>query len=83
MGTLFTLIFKVIDSVPMFKIKEIICDRGTQFSSERWKKALHTIGAEKRMSSSYHQQFNGITERTNQNILTKLRILNPVNESKW
>jgi transposase InsO family protein len=65
----------------VFITKEILSDHGTQFSSERWKKALHTIEAERRMSSSYHPQSNEKTEQANQNILTKLRILNSVKES--
>jgi Integrase core domain len=41
--TLFTLISKIIDFYPMFKTKEVLTDCGTQFSSERWKKALPAI----------------------------------------
>jgi hypothetical protein len=54
----------------MFETKDILCDCSMQFSSERWKKALHTIGAKRRMSSSYFPQSFGITEQAKQNLLT-------------
>lgn len=54
---------------------DIVSDRGPQFVSRFWKEFCQLIGATVSMSSGYHPQSNGQTERLNQGLETCLRCL--------
>jgi IS30 family transposase len=46
-------------------LKNIISDRGTQFTSHFWQQLHEALGTHLKFSSSYHPQTDGQTERTN------------------
>ena len=43
----------------------VISDWGTQFTSEFWQTFLSTLNVEQRMSTAYHPETDGQTERVN------------------
>ena len=45
--------------------REIITDRGSLFTSELWKHATEKLAIERRLSTAFHPQTDGQTERTN------------------
>ena len=45
---------------------EIISDMGAKFSGEFWQSLCKMLGVKRRMSTAYHPQTDGQTERTNQ-----------------
>ena len=53
--------------------KAIISDRGTQFTKAVWAYIYKTLGIERRLSSVYHPETDGVTERANQIIQPYLR----------
>ena len=55
--------------------KEIVSDRGTQFTSRFWKKVQKGLGTRLDFSTSYHPQTDGQTERVNQILKDMLRAL--------
>ncbi|OMJ28601.1 Retrovirus-related Pol polyprotein from transposon [Smittium culicis] len=63
--------------------KEIISDRGTQFTSDLMKKYLETIGVKHNLTSSYHPMANGKTERANGVIGRALTKLSQNHKTKW
>jgi len=44
---------------------DIITDRGTLFTSDLWKETTGNLGIERRLSTAFHPQTDGQTERTN------------------
>jgi hypothetical protein len=52
---------------------DIISDRDSQFTSTEWKQFLGILGVRPRMSTSFHPQTDGQTERINQTIEAYLR----------
>jgi IS30 family transposase len=46
--------------------KNIVSDRGTQFTSHFWQQLHEALGTHLKFSSAYHPQTDGQTERTNQ-----------------
>jgi len=44
---------------------DIITDRGTLFTSDRWKETAGKLGIEGRLSTAFHPQTDGQAERTN------------------
>lgn len=63
--------------------RDIVSDRGPQFVSKFWKEFCSLIGATASLSSGYHLQSNGQTERLNQVLETCLRCLVAQNPSSW
>ena len=62
---------------------DIVSDRGPQFTSGFWKEFCRLLGATVSMSSGYHPQSNGQTERLNQELETCLRCLVSQNQASW
>ena len=52
---------------------EIISDRDPRFTSDYWKKFTDRLGIQCKLSSAYHPQTDGATERVNRSILQILR----------
>lgn len=63
--------------------RAIISDRDVLFTSRFWKRLNELIGTELRMSTAYHPQSDGSTERANRTITQLLRqCINP-NQRDW
>lgn len=63
--------------------RDIVSDRGPQFVSRFWKEFCRLIGASASLTSGYHPESNGQTERLNQQLETGLRCLVSQNPSTW
>ncbi|XP_041810033.1 uncharacterized protein lrfn4b [Chelmon rostratus] len=63
--------------------QDVVSDRGPQFASRFWKEFCRLIGATASLSSGFHPQSNGQTERYNQELETALRCLVSHNPSLW
>uniref|UniRef100_A0A3Q2EG98 Gypsy retrotransposon integrase-like protein 1 n=1 Tax=Cyprinodon variegatus TaxID=28743 RepID=A0A3Q2EG98_CYPVA len=63
--------------------QDILSDRGPQFISRVWKEFARALGARYTLTSGYHPQTNGQTERLNQELETALRCLTSNNPSDW
>ena len=61
----------------------IISDRGPQFASQVFRNIGKTLGIDLRMSTAYHPQTDGETERVNQELEVYLRIFCGNNPDKW
>ena len=66
--TLFTHVFRNY-GIP----EDIVSDRGTQFTSRVWQAFMERLGVSVSLTSGYHPQSNGQTERTNQELGQFLR----------
>ena len=55
--------------------RDIVSDRGPQFTSRVWQAFCAGIGATASLSSGYHPQTNGQAERANQSLETALRCM--------
>lgn len=62
---------------------EILSDRGPQFVSRVWKGFGTALGAKVALSSGFHPQTNGQTERLNQELEAALRCLCSSHPSSW
>ena len=63
--------------------KEIISDRGPQFTSKFYDGLLRNLGIQPCRSTAYHPQSDGQTERTNQTLETYLRCYTSANHDDW
>ena len=63
--------------------KEIVSDRGTQFTSRFWKQVQEALGTKLTFSTAYHPQTGGQTERVNQILEDMLRACALAYGSKW
>jgi transposase InsO family protein/predicted aspartyl protease len=61
----------------------IVSDRDPRFTSDMWKELWHGMGTELRMSSSYHPQTDGQTERLNRTLETGLRLYCNSTRTDW
>lgn len=61
----------------------IISDRGVQFTSRFWKALCDSLEIELALSSAYHPQINGQTERTNQTLEQYLRCFSSFSQDDW
>jgi len=53
--------------------RDIITDRGLIFTSDLWKETTRKLGIERRLSTAFHPQTDGQTERTNSTLEQYLR----------
>lgn len=63
--------------------QDIVSDRGPQFISQAWKAFCSAQGASVSLSSGFHPQINGRTEKVNQNVETALCCLTLSNPATW
>ncbi len=54
---------------------DVVSDRGPQFVSKFWREFCYLLGATVSLSSGFHSQSNGQTERANQDLERMLRCL--------
>ncbi|KAI4900897.1 hypothetical protein NFI96_007222 [Prochilodus magdalenae] len=62
---------------------DIVSDRGPQFTSQFWGAFCKLLGASVSLSSGFHPQSNGQTERVNQDLERTLRCLASSNPASW
>ncbi|KAI4880911.1 hypothetical protein NFI96_029797 [Prochilodus magdalenae] len=62
---------------------DIVSDRGPQFTSRVWRAFCGSLGVNVSLSSGFHPQSNGQTERVNQDLGRSLRCLTSSNPSSW
>lgn len=62
---------------------DVVSDRGPQFTSVFWREFCSLLGASVSLSSGFHPQSNGQSERKNQDMETSLRCLVSSNPSSW
>lgn len=62
---------------------EIVSERGPQFTSHVWKAFCTALGAKDSLSSGYHPQSNGQTERLNQELESNLHCLTTYIPVTW
>lgn len=63
--------------------KDVVSDRGPQFSSAFWKEFCHLLGATVSLTSGFHPQSNGQSERANQELEKALRCMTSRNPHSW
>ena len=63
--------------------KDNVSDRGPQFVSRFWREFCRLIGARASLTSGYHPEANGQTERLNQKLEIGLWCLVHQNPSTW
>lgn len=63
--------------------KTIISDRDKLFTSNFWSAFLASIGTKKKLSTAYHPQTDGQTERTNRTMKAYLRIYVNQQQNNW
>jgi len=61
----------------------MISDRGPQFASKTFQELRKALGIDHRMSTAYHPQTDGQTERVNQELENHLRILCENDPNSW
>ncbi len=62
---------------------DVVSDRGPQFVSKFWREFCRLLGATVSLSSGFHPQTNGQTERANQDVERVLRCLMSLNPTSW
>ena len=61
-----------------------IHDQGTEFVNKVNDKMCQLMGIQKRISTAYHPQTNGLDERWNQTLQTALRkVIDPTTQDDW
>ncbi|ANB11457.1 gag-pol fusion protein [Sugiyamaella lignohabitans] len=63
--------------------KRILSDRGPQFISAFWKQAMASFGTKVKLTTPYHPQTDGQTERINQEISQWLRFYINSHHNNW
>jgi hypothetical protein len=62
---------------------DIVSDRDTRFTSQLWVSLCKLIGIKLKMSTAFHPQTDGSTERVNQTLEQYLRIFCLFDQSNW
>jgi len=63
--------------------KTIISDRGPQFTAVFWKRLCERLGVDRRLSTAFHPQTDGQTERMNASMEQYLRIFVSHQQDDW
>jgi transposase InsO family protein len=63
--------------------EEIISDRGATFASKFWQSLMAQMGTKHKLSTAYHPQSNGQTERLNQTLEQYLRAYVNYEQDNW
>jgi transposase InsO family protein len=63
--------------------KTIISDRDKLFTSNYWATLMAEIGTQRKLSTAYHPQTDGQTERTNRTMKTYLKIYSDTKQDNW
>ncbi|KAL0195693.1 hypothetical protein M9458_009265, partial [Cirrhinus mrigala] len=63
--------------------KDIVSDRGPQFTSRLWRSFFKLLGVDISLSSGYHPQSNGQAERLNQELIRFLRSYCRDHQEDW
>ena len=63
--------------------QSITSDRGPQFASSLWKQVCQLLGIERNLSTAYHPQTDGLTERANSDIEATVRIFCNYDQDNW
>jgi len=63
--------------------KDIITDQGSIFTSDLWKETRKQLGIERRLSTAFHPQTDGQTERTNSTLEQYLRAYVNYQQDNW
>ena len=61
----------------------IVSDRGVQWVNGFWKEVCRLLGIERRLSTAYHPETDGATERRNQEVQAYLRAFIAYNQKDW
>jgi len=61
----------------------IVSDRGSQFTSDLWKRVCEMLSIVRRLSTSFHPETDGSTERMNQNVEGYLRSYVDYFQTEW
>ena len=62
---------------------DIVSDRGPQFTSQVWRAFCGALGATSSLSSGFHPQSNGQSERANQQMEAALRCITHASPTSW
>jgi transposase InsO family protein len=63
--------------------RAIVSDRGSQFVSDLWKRICQLLGIQRRLSTAFHPQTDGATERMNDNLEVLLRTYTTYSQDNW
>lgn len=63
--------------------RSIVSDRGPQFVSTFWKAIYDGLGVQRRLSTAFHPQTDGATERANQEMEAYLRAFVTYEQTDW
>jgi len=63
--------------------KTIVSDRGSLFTSNFWTRVSELLGIERKLSTAFHPQTDGQTERVNQTLEQYLRIFSTYQQDNW
>jgi len=63
--------------------RDIITDRGSIFTSDLWKETTKKLGIERRLSTAFHSQTDGQTERMNSTLEQYLRACVNYQQDDW
>ncbi|KAE8206768.1 hypothetical protein CF327_g7494, partial [Tilletia walkeri] len=63
--------------------KTIVSDRGSEFTSSFWRSLCQLLNIEQSLSTAYHPQTDGQTERVNQNLEQYLRLFTSYQQDDW
>ena len=63
--------------------RTIISDRDKLFTSNYWATLMAEIGIQRKLSTAYHPQTDGQTERTNRTMKTYLKIYSNTRQNNW
>lgn len=63
--------------------KAIVTDRGTQFTGQLWRRLCGLLRIQQRLSTAWHPETDGATERANQEVERYIRIFTTYTQDDW